>query len=128
MSVKAPVNRIIPFSAVDGPGNRTAIFVQGCTFNCRYCHNPETIRACIHCGKCVPACPAGALRMDEGKVVYDAAKCVLCDACIHACPNSSCPRIRWMTASEAMAEVRLETYQHYAQPAAFGALYRRAGQ
>ena len=26
-----------------------------------------------------------------------------------------------------MAEVRLETYQHYAQPAAFGALYRRAG-
>lgn len=26
-----------------------------------------------------------------------------------------------------MAEVRLETYQHYAQPAAFGSLYRRAG-
>lgn len=26
-----------------------------------------------------------------------------------------------------MAEVRLETYQHYAQPASFGALYRRAG-
>ncbi len=28
---------------------------------------------------------------------------------------------------KAMAEVRLETYQHYARPAAFGSLYRRAG-
>ena len=39
---KAPVNKIIKFSAVDGPGNRTAIFLQGCNFNCKYCHNPET--------------------------------------------------------------------------------------
>lgn len=106
MNVKAPVNRIIPFSAVDGPGNRTAIFVQGCTFNCRYCHNPETIRACVHCGACVPACPTGALQLESGKVTYDIRKCVLCDACIHTCPHSSCPRIRWMTAAEAMAEVR----------------------
>ena len=38
-----PVHRIIPFSNVDGPGNRTAIFVQGCNLKCVYCHNPETI-------------------------------------------------------------------------------------
>lgn len=38
-----PVHKIIPFSNVDGPGNRTAIFVQGCNLNCVYCHNPETI-------------------------------------------------------------------------------------
>ena len=31
---RVPVNKIIPFSAVDGPGNRTAVFVQGCNFNC----------------------------------------------------------------------------------------------
>jgi len=41
--IKGLVNRIIPFSSVDGPGNRTAIFLQGCNFNCSYCHNPETI-------------------------------------------------------------------------------------
>lgn len=40
--MEALVNKIIPFSSVDGPGNRTAIFLQGCNMNCRYCHNPET--------------------------------------------------------------------------------------
>ena len=44
--MKAPVNKIIPFSNVDGPGNRTSIFFQGCPFNCRFCHNPETIHLC----------------------------------------------------------------------------------
>ncbi len=38
----AVVNKIIPFSSVDGPGNRTAIFFQGCNIDCKYCHNPET--------------------------------------------------------------------------------------
>ncbi len=41
--IKARINKIIDSSVVDGPGNRTAIFFQGCNFNCRYCHNPETI-------------------------------------------------------------------------------------
>ena len=41
--LKGYVNKIIPFSAVDGPGNRMAIFFQGCNLNCLYCHNPETI-------------------------------------------------------------------------------------
>lgn len=36
------VRRIVPFSSVDGPGNRTAVFMQGCNFRCFYCHNPET--------------------------------------------------------------------------------------
>lgn len=104
--MKAPVNKIIPFSSVDGPGNRTAIFLQGCPFNCRYCHNPETIHACVHCGACVPGCPAGALSILEGKVVFDAERCVACDACIHTCAHCASPRIRDLTAEQVMAEVR----------------------
>jgi pyruvate formate lyase activating enzyme len=40
--IRGRVARILPFSAVDGPGNRAVVFLQGCDFDCRYCHNPET--------------------------------------------------------------------------------------
>lgn len=103
--MRAPVNRIVPFSSVDGPGNRTAVFLQGCNFNCRYCHNPETIHVCTHCGACVSVCPVGALRIEDGEVRYDWAKCKMCDACIHVCPHSSCPRIRNLSDEECMHEI-----------------------
>ncbi|EFI41997.1 radical SAM protein [Peptoniphilus sp. oral taxon 386] len=41
---RAPVNQFLPMSLVDGPGNRCAIFFQGCNLNCSFCHNPETIK------------------------------------------------------------------------------------
>ena len=34
---------VVPFSWVDGPGNRYTLFTQGCPFDCLACHNPETI-------------------------------------------------------------------------------------
>ena len=104
---RVPVNKIIPFSSVDGPGNRTAVFVQGCNFNCHYCHNPETRAVCISCGDCVATCPAGALtRSAEGLVLFDPVKCVGCDTCIHTCTHDASPRIRYMNAEEVYAEVK----------------------
>ncbi|MGM0378853.1 MAG: 4Fe-4S cluster-binding domain-containing protein [Bacillota bacterium] len=44
MHKKGYIRNIINFSSIDGPGNRTAIFFQGCNFNCINCHNPETIK------------------------------------------------------------------------------------
>lgn len=105
--MKAVVNRIIPFSSVDGPGNRTAVFLQGCNINCKYCHNPETRKLCVNCGVCVEQCPEGALEMDkEGKVLYHPEKCVQCDTCIHVCPNDSSPRTRSMTPEEVYERVK----------------------
>lgn len=37
---------VVPFSCVDGPGNRFVVFTQGCPFDCIACHNPETIAPC----------------------------------------------------------------------------------
>lgn len=39
----ALVADVVRFSWVDGPGNRYAVFLQGCNLNCVTCHNPHTI-------------------------------------------------------------------------------------
>ena len=95
--MKALINRIIPFSNVDGPGNRCAIFFQGCPLHCAYCHNPETWQVCDHCGQCVAGCPAGALALRKGKVVWDETRCAGCDQCIHVCPHHASCKVSELT-------------------------------
>ncbi|WP_024346150.1 YjjW family glycine radical enzyme activase [Lacrimispora indolis] len=101
----APVNKMIPLSVVDGPGCRTAVFVQGCNIACAYCHNPETQRLCIDCGICVSQCPAGALFLSGTNVIWDEAACTQCDNCIRVCPNYASPKVRWMKAMEVWEQI-----------------------
>lgn len=104
--MKAPVNKIIPFSNVDGPGNRCAIFFQSCPFACLYCHNPETIHMCQNCGTCVSHCPVQALTQDNGIVHWNPQLCVDCDTCIHVCPHLASPKIQWMDVDELTQRVK----------------------
>lgn len=103
--IKGLVNRIIPFSSVDGPGNRTAIFLQGCNFNCSYCHNPETINICNSCGKCVEACHYNALQFKDSNVVWDKVACRKCGECIKFCKRNSSPKVLRMTVDAVACEI-----------------------
>lgn len=101
----APVNKIIPISSVDGPGARSAVFLQRCHITCLYCHNPETQRLCINCGDCVPTCPTGALTMANQKVSWDEELCIQCDTCLASCSHFSTPKITMMTAGEVFEKI-----------------------
>ncbi len=97
---KGIINKIIKFSAVDGPGNRTVIFLQGCNFNCSYCHNPETINSCTSCGICIDTCETDALQLVNNKINFDAELCTSCDNCTNICPSYSSPKTQEYTVDE----------------------------
>lgn len=104
--LQATVSKILTWSCVDGPGNRLAIFLQGCNFNCPSCHNPHTIGQCDHCGICIPACPAEALSLVDRRIVFDPSACDHCDACLRACPISASPMTHTYDLDEMVAIVR----------------------
>ena len=104
--IKAPVNKIIPFSNVDGPGNRFAIFFQGCPFQCLFCHNPETIHLCNGCGNCIATCPSKAIYLENGVIHYNKERCIECDTCIKTCPSLSSPKVSLMNVNEILKEMK----------------------
>jgi pyruvate formate lyase activating enzyme len=101
------VTDVIEFSAVDGPGNRFVVFLQGCTFDCLACHNPFTINPCVDCGDCVMTCPSGALSLDDvGKVQWDSATCTGGDTCLEVCPHDATPKARTLAVADLIARIR----------------------
>ncbi len=105
-SVRGLLNNVLPFSSVDGPGNRSVVFLQGCNLSCVYCHNPYTIGLCTHCGDCIEPCPEDALSWVDGKVTVEWPKCTRCAICIEVCPESSTPLAETVTAEELIDRLR----------------------
>lgn len=77
-----------------------AVFFQSCPLSCKFCHNPETIRYCVNCLKCIDTCPTHALTAVDGKVKYNKELCVNCDTCLRVCPNLSSPKTTIYTLDE----------------------------
>lgn len=105
-SVRGLLNNVLPFSSVDGPGNRSVVFLQGCNLACVYCHNPYTIAVCTHCGDCVEPCPEDALHWVGGKVTVDWSRCTRCAVCTDVCPVSSTPLAESVTSQELLDRLR----------------------
>ncbi|MFW6308444.1 MAG: glycyl-radical enzyme activating protein [bacterium] len=92
--LKGIITDIQRFSVHDGPGIRTTVFMKGCSNNCLWCHNPETINLspqlefypdrCIGCGKCFELCPEKAHLKQEGHKI-DRERCIVCGKCADNC-------------------------------------------
>lgn len=93
------VLRIERTSLHDGDGLRVVVFMKGCPLRCLWCSTPESQAIepeigfrrghCGACGRCVPSCPSGAIRMEEGLLKWNNEQCVRCFQCQLVCPNSS---------------------------------------
>ncbi len=101
------------FSVHDGPGIRNTLFLKGCPLRCPWCHSPESqeFRTELNymemkcagiekCGKCIAACPEGAIGKGGVKkspadgseyavIAVDRAKCTECFKCAEACPSKA---------------------------------------
>ena len=121
MPVTAPITNISRGSLHDGPGVRTVVYFKGCGLKCKWCHNPETLKAkkqviyiaskCIHCGKCVEICPK-CHKIQGNDMMFLHEECIACGKCSDVCPSLAltlCGEDK--TAQEIFGEIKKD--QHY---------------
>lgn len=96
---KALVFDIKRFAVHDGDGIRTTVFFKGCPLRCKWCQNPEGLRAarqpvylknqCIHCGRCKAAARPGQLEWKDGAPVLNHQYPGHFDEVVYACPAAA---------------------------------------
>ena len=93
--VKGLVFNIQGYSVQDGPGIRTTVFLTGCPLKCQWCSNIESQasspqlafirKLCTLCGRCVQACPEGAISINWDDVKVERNLCTYCGKCVEVC-------------------------------------------
>jgi pyruvate formate lyase activating enzyme len=96
---QATILEIVRMSTEDGPGIRTTVFFKGCTLNCSWCHNPESIsihpqlcwvgNRCIGCKTCLSVCKENALTLTDTGMKIDRTLCTGCGDCSEECPGTA---------------------------------------
>ncbi|WP_424627767.1 tricarballylate utilization 4Fe-4S protein TcuB [Bradyrhizobium sp. SYSU BS000235] len=88
----------------------------------------QICNACRYCEGFCAVFPAMTRRLEfnQADTHYLANLCHNCGSCLHACQYAP-PHEFAVNVPQAMAKVRVRTYQEYAWPAAFGKAYQRAG-
>lgn len=91
----------------------------------------QALQICNACRYCETFCavfPAMTKRLEftQADIHYMANLCHNCGACLHACQYAP-PHEFGVNIPQAMAQVRLETYQQFAVPASFGKIYNKTG-
>lgn len=99
---KGTVNRILAVAEIDGFGNNTLIYMQGCNFNCQFCNAPERINHCTGCGFCIESCTVGALTLGDNGVEFNPELCTWCNDCVEACNYGSTPKAQTLSPNQIM--------------------------
>lgn len=129
VNAKGRIYDIQGYAVHDGPGVRTTVYTKGCPLSCLWCHSPESQGFGIELGyldvkcagteecggKCIKACPAGALSPAEPvhaagrdglieRVDINRAACISCMRCADACLPGALYKSGWDTTVDEVFE------------------------